>query len=561
MSRIGVFTIAILLFLLPTLPATAQLRPLFLNASHYQELGLEAVWSTQLEMEAGRSELAAVAIQIVGLDSYESLQANLQQVFEVSYDPHRMVRYAENDVDRDGQQLGRAEAQRLAEKQMIILEAEGRNPKLVIKNVPPIVMYVHTTAGTLQALDAETGKTLWTRFLGRPGEPAYKPGANDQFVVVVRGSKMYVLERVNGELIYSRDLDHNPIFGPVLSATHAFVTGMNGMVQGYQLPDAESDHRAVSAWVYQSGSRVTTRPLVTDSTISWGTQNGLLFVASIDGPKVLYRHIMGGPVYDSTTFVPPNQLVVGSSDGTVSSLEQLDGMQRWVFSTGDEINQAPIAHREQVYLVTNRQELFSVNAETGVEQWSMLGIDDVIAVGANHIYGRDKSQGLTAIDRKTGRRLGTLPTSAYERAVTNLLTDRIYLVSESGSLLCLRELDVADPVVQVSFPQPPEESKSRQRRGDAQADEPVEQRADGENVFGDETFDDDAFMDDETDAVPDEAPTDEPADDDAFNFGENVFGDETSDDPAAEVPADETDDAADETADETDNADDNPFDF
>ena len=546
MFRPGLGIIAVLFATLQATLATAQLRPLFLNESQYQRIGLEAVWSTQLEVDGRRSDLAAMSLQVVGLTSYEALQATVQHVFEVRYEPGRVVRFAENDLGPYGNRLGRDEAQRLAEKQMILLKAEGREPQLESKTVPSTVLYVQTTGGTLQALDAETGRTLWLRTIGKPGEPAMKPSANDTYLAVIRGSKMYLLDRTNGQLIYSRDLDHNPAFGPALSATRVFVAGLNGMLMGYPLPDEESDNRGAPAWVYQSGSRITSEPLVTDTTISWGTQNGMLFAASLDGPRMLYRHITGGAIYGRTAFVPPNQLLVASNDGVVSALEQQDGLMQWSFSTGDEIYRAPIAHREQVYIVTGRGELLSVASATGIDQWSTERIADVLAVGEHHLFARDTSSGLTAINRKTGIRRGTLPALGYERSFNNLLTDRIYLLSESGSLICLREIGALDPTIQYPLPQPPNEDDSRRRRG-GRDDEPAG-RASGEDVFGDDAGFDDGGFDDE--AFTDDAPVDPPADDSATEDDVFDFGDDSVTD---DVPADN---GADEGE-----IDDNPFDF
>ena len=444
---------------------------------------------------------------------------------------------------------------------MILLKAEGREPVLSSKTVPNAVLYVQTTGGTLQALDAETGKTIWIRSLGKPGEPAFKPAANDQYVAAIRGSKLYLLDRSNGELIYHRNLDVNPI-GATLSKTHIFVPALNGQVLGLPLPTEESDFRGAPPWVYQSGSRITAMPLVTDSTVSWGTRDGLLFAASLDGPRMLYRHIAGGAIYGAIGFVPPNQLIVSSADGIVSALEQQDGLLQWEFSAGEEIYQAPIAHRDRVYAVTQRDELLCLDTQDGSELWIAPRVSSVLSVGERQVYGRDPQRGLTAVDRKTGARRGTIPTLAYESSIRNTLTDRIYLLSDAGSLLCLREIGVTDPVIQFPLPQPPSEGR---KSGAERADEPAA-RANGENVFGEEAFGDEMF--------DDEAPEDPPADeafnfDDApadggFDFGDAPadegfdFGDAADDAPADDAPADDppADDAA---ADEGENED--PFAF
>ena len=86
MTLPGRFIVAAVLSLLPASFVSAQLRPLYLNEAHYRRLGLESAWSTQLEVDSRTSDVAAVTLQIVGLNSYEYLQATVQHVFEVTYD-------------------------------------------------------------------------------------------------------------------------------------------------------------------------------------------------------------------------------------------------------------------------------------------------------------------------------------------------------------------------------------------------------------------------------------------------------------------------------------------
>jgi len=46
-------------------------------------------------------------------------------------------------------------------------------------------LFVQTDGGGLQAIDTETGGTLWSRQIGREKHPSFAPAANDRFVAVV----------------------------------------------------------------------------------------------------------------------------------------------------------------------------------------------------------------------------------------------------------------------------------------------------------------------------------------------------------------------------------------
>ena len=69
------------------------------------------------------------------------------------------------------------------------------------------VLYVQTDTAIVQAMDAETGKTLWTRRIGRAKYPSLTPGANQDQLVIINGSRLYVVNRHNGNLLYERYVD------------------------------------------------------------------------------------------------------------------------------------------------------------------------------------------------------------------------------------------------------------------------------------------------------------------------------------------------------------------
>src|SRR6185369_8911748 len=56
-------------------------------------------------------------------------------------------------------------------------------------------LLVQTTRGTVALLDGETGRTLWATQVGPSDRVSTEPDANEEFVAVVNGSVLYVLDR------------------------------------------------------------------------------------------------------------------------------------------------------------------------------------------------------------------------------------------------------------------------------------------------------------------------------------------------------------------------------
>src|SRR5690606_29766461 len=61
-------------------------------------------------------------------------------------------------------------------------------------------LFVLSSAGVIQAMDAHTGETIWVTRIGNPKYPSLGPAANAHTVGVVNGSTLYLLDRATGGL-------------------------------------------------------------------------------------------------------------------------------------------------------------------------------------------------------------------------------------------------------------------------------------------------------------------------------------------------------------------------
>ena len=64
------------------------------------------------------------------------------------------------------------------------------------------VVYVQTDRAMIHAINAETGRTLWSRQVGRPNHPSMPPALNRDLLAVVNGSRLFAVNRFNGEILF-----------------------------------------------------------------------------------------------------------------------------------------------------------------------------------------------------------------------------------------------------------------------------------------------------------------------------------------------------------------------
>ena len=83
--------------------------------------------------------------------------------------------------------------------------------------------FIVTSNSDIMALDAETGKTLWTRHISNSDLRLYAPSANQRTVAVVCGSEVHVFDRRNGRLLWHQVLPAPASAGCQLTEQHLYV--------------------------------------------------------------------------------------------------------------------------------------------------------------------------------------------------------------------------------------------------------------------------------------------------------------------------------------------------
>ncbi len=302
-------------------------------------------------------------------------------------------------------------------------------------------LYCVTDSGSVTALNAETGAKLWTRQIGNSGIAAFGPDANADYLGVVSGSRIYLLERETGRVKWSRDLGGAPATGPALSKDYAYVALATGRIEGYPLADPKKQ-----PWYYQSIGRTHLRPTTTGRVVSWPTTEGYLYASRADDPGVLYRLATGADIVTSPAQLTPN-IYIASLDGYLYCLNELTGNELWRYSTGYPVMSSPAIVGKHAYVASIQPVLHCVDSTTGTPLWSVAGVRDFAAEGKERVYVADRYNNLLVLEAKTGSIIGSLKTAEGVKTLVNDQTDRIYLVNDHGLAQCLREIGAEEPLL------------------------------------------------------------------------------------------------------------------
>lgn len=447
------------------------------------QVGLERAWFGQVHMDPGADKLVSVTQQT----SFDP--AVTYQVFEVTTDDGRTYSYSERDRAAFGRPLGVDGAKQSAQTRLEQLTADGAKATLVERGIPHTILLAQTRRGTIHVFDAETGKTLWSRNVGRGDYPSTAAAANDKYVAMLNGLTLYVFQRADGRLVWERKVGGAPSAGPALSNDVVFVPMAGGKVEGYKLETPRDP-----AWSYKAAGQILVQPTVTPRSVAFATDRGWMYVSRPDNPAVRFRLEARGSIVTAPAYRFP-MIYAASQDGYAYAMHETAGGTAWRFSAGMPIDQPLAAVGNAVYVSPERGGMYRLDATTGAEVWKARQANRFLAASATRVYAVDAYRRLTVVDASNGGVTGQLRTDQLDLPIVNQETDRIYLAERNGLIQCLHEIDADRPMLHIS----------------ANPTEPPIKKAD------------DALPGEEGDVPADEAdPGFEPplpADDDAPDFG------------------------------------------
>jgi outer membrane protein assembly factor BamB len=434
--------------------ANAQVRSTALiSPEAARQLGLERMWFTQLHLDRSRGRMGGLHMHVSSTEAHT--------VFQLTDGGKRYV-YSQHDRDAFGQEIGIDGAKKRAEEKQgeikKALELAGKAgaepPAIETHVVPKIVFYATSERGLLHALDGETGRTLWTTSVGNPRYPTTAAGANDKFVGVCNGSTLYVMLATDGSLVWSRSAISSPGAGPAISTDLIFVPMVNGQIESFLLEDPS---RPVK--VYQSFGRAMVQPVVSANSVAWPTDKGNLYVGMANDSGVRFRMEAKEEITSAPAFLAPDRVFVTSLDGYIYCVSESRGNMVWRFTTGEPISHSPIVLGDRVYAITDRGNLFAIDANTSEEKWVTPNIRSYLAGNDQRLYCLDVRGDLTILDRASGSPLGTIAASLLDVPILNTQTDRIILASSTGLVQCFREAGRPWPTVHYLLEAPKEDAK------------------------------------------------------------------------------------------------------
>jgi len=222
---------------------------------------------------------------------------------------------------------------------------------------------------------------------------------------------------------------------------------LDGSIYAYDLLKTEQLHQegklpafadVALLWRYRTSRPIPDRPVLQGTQVVFSSLNGSVYAVSALDRKLAFQFET-----DAALSAPmaryKDLLILASEDFNVYAIDLSSGRLRWQFTTGLTIKQPPVVVGDEVYVLPERGSMYKANARTGERQWTRAGVKSFLSASPKRLYVVDTRNNLLVLNRETGDPLGTLPLNAFTQRFTNMVSDRIYLGTESGFICSLRE--------------------------------------------------------------------------------------------------------------------------
>jgi outer membrane protein assembly factor BamB len=339
----------------------------------------------------------------------------------------------------------------------------------------PGMLIVLTQRGTVQALDAATGRPLWITSVGDGTKVCENPAVSDEHVVILSGSRLYVLDRHTGDIVWERRNEIVVITAPTITKGWVYVGGIKGDLFAYKLPERsarpapaatgaaapagqngaakppepgasprtayeDSSSAPDAKWNYASFGRIDVPPVETRTGIIWATSRGFLYTSEEDRPEVGGRFETNAAITAPIAYLPP-LVFITSRDGNVYAVhERLAEGALWRFPLGEGVDLKPVAVNQSLFVITETKVLHHLSTLDGTLRWKAPKIAHVLATdGSRRVYALDQFGTMNIHDFDTGSVLGRIDMQRLDVFVENDRSDLIIVGNHNGLLQCLQE--------------------------------------------------------------------------------------------------------------------------
>lgn len=279
------------------------------------------------------------------------------------------------------------------------------------------VLFIGSDDGTLHAIDARSGHTLWSAATGPSQNGIHgTPAVHGELVLVgAYDGVLYAFDRFTGRTLWTAKLGDSIGSSPLVWNDRIYVSiethrpsgivsmlDLDGNVLASDAGLADHPHSSVAlepgvgilavgdnsgnltAWGLDlrrlfaldvlpegDGPSAIKGPIaVSDGSAFFGSWDRHVYRVDLETGETLWERKVGGRVMSGAAIGPDGTMYIGSHDQNLYALDTDDGRQRWSFRTGGPITGSPTVADGKVLVGSQDGNLYCLDAADGRLVWS-----------------------------------------------------------------------------------------------------------------------------------------------------------------------------------------------
>jgi outer membrane protein assembly factor BamB len=308
---------------------------------------------------------------------------------------------------------------------------------------PPIYvggkLYFVNNNGTAYALDADSGKVLWERSIGRLNASSPTYSRHRLYIVNLVPGHIVKLDAKTGKIIWKHSLPGRAESSPVVIGRTVYFGCEDGNL--YALSTISGNVR----WSTPLGGPVKSAPAYYGGTLYVGDYGGYMNAVDAKTGRLKWQSGSLGQGFGtsgqfySTPAVAFGRVYAGNNDDRVYSFDIKDGTLAWSYSTGGYAYSGPTVSTTRhspptVYIGSFDGNVYALDAKDGSLRWSRSAGGQVVgslsAIG-DIVYVAEFTNNTTSgFMMKSGRKVFSYPRGTYSPVISD--GRRIYLTGYSS---------------------------------------------------------------------------------------------------------------------------------
>jgi len=320
--------------------------------------------------------------------------------------------------------------------------------------------YVQSSGGIISAFDSENGQKRWAVQLGRHNLPSQACVSNDDKVLAIVGTTLYALDKIDGELIWKLTLPNSASTSPSVDNRQLYYGTLDGSLYAYDLQKIEELHNdnllpqwtnVALTWRYKTAGEITTQAISNDLMLNFASRDNSLYAITAADRTLQWQFETDQPV-SAPLGRSPGFIYLASEDFNVFCIKQDTGSVRWQFVAGLPIRKEVRVIGDNVYVFPHRGGVYCISRISGERRWWKPHMVDFVGATQDLVFVTDNLGQIAVLASKDGAQIGSLPLKDFSVRYGNELTDRIYLATRTGLVVCIREQNKEFPTYHM-FPE------------------------------------------------------------------------------------------------------------